>query len=91
MFLLSPQYWLFEAVIIFLLFLAIFRFFCRDPQGRKIARDICVADGPDEVAADAAELRDRAETSLGEAEVGAAKAARTAEVLRKVAGVPEKE
>jgi len=89
MWLLHPQYWLFEGIGIFLLFLLFFRWFYRSSTGRRVARGLTLQDGPEEVAADAEELQHRAAGSLGEAELNSARAAKTAQAVRKAAGVPE--
>jgi len=85
MWLLHPQYWLFEAVFLFLAFLFIFRWFNRSQRGRRIARDLTLRDGTDQIVADADELRRRASMGIGEAEFEAKQAARRAKIVRQAA------
>ena len=89
MWLLHPQYWFFEALALFLLFLVIFRWFCRSPRGRKVARDFTLQDGAENVVEDVEDLRQRAQRVLPQAEEGVASGKRAVRTLRQAAGFEE--
>ncbi len=67
MFLLSPQYWLFEALALFLITCFVFWILSGTGTGRRFLGIIFRWNDPKTVVADAAEVKQRAEKALPQA------------------------
>jgi len=89
MWLFHPQYWVFEALLLFVMFLLIFRWFHKSQSGRRVARSLTLNDSTEEIAQEADEIRDLAASRLGDAEQEAARATRNAQTLRRASGLSD--
>ncbi|MFA6100513.1 MAG: hypothetical protein WC750_06650 [Patescibacteria group bacterium] len=86
MFIFAPQYWLFEALLLFVLFWIFFSFFLRNRTGRKIAREISIKDSPEAAQRDLNAAKDAAEEQLTEAVLQAREADERAKQLGMAVG-----
>lgn len=89
MFLLSPQYWLFEVLVLFLSSLVIFWLLSKTKAGRRFLGIVFQWNDPDSVAADAAEVKSRAKRALPSAAAELEHRRGTISELRRASGQPD--
>lgn len=88
MFLLSPQYWLFEGLLLFLLSLFIFWVLSRTRAGRGFLGMVFQWNTPEEVVEEARDIRGRAKRVLPKAAADLERRRGEVDELRQASGQP---